>query len=151
MTRQVAGVFGVPIALLGLGSADAAKYANNYEQSRLAFWQDTIVPGYLKPTAAGLTAMLCPSGARIMYDLDAIPALWAGRAMLGATLSKVNCLTTDEKRDILGFKPEPKLPISIPVSGAEAGDPADDTADPPPTNPNADDNVIPVPRLVNGR
>ena len=30
MTRQIAGVFGVPVALLGLGSADAAKYASNY-------------------------------------------------------------------------------------------------------------------------
>jgi phage portal protein BeeE len=151
MTRQVAGVFGVPIALLGLGSADAAKYANNYEESRLAFWQDTIVPAYLKPTAAGMTAMICPPGARIAYDLDAIPALWAGRALLGKTLSSVNCLTTDEKRDILGFQPEPRLPIFIPVSGATGGDtaPADQ-----PSNPNAggDGNVVPLqPQLVNGR
>ena len=34
MTRQIAGVFGVPVALLGLGSADAAKYASNYVESR---------------------------------------------------------------------------------------------------------------------
>lgn len=153
MTRQVAGVFGVPIALMGLGSADAAKYANNYEQSRLAFWQDTIVPGYLKPTASGMTAMLCPPGARIMYDLDAIPALWAGRAMLGKTLSAVNCLTTDEKRDILGFAPEPRLPIAIPVSGAGESDTEGDEPPEPDVNPNPppDDNVIPVPRVVNRR
>lgn len=147
MTRQIAGVFGVPIALLGLGSADAAKYANNYQESRLAFWQDTVVPGYLSPIAAGMTAMICPPGARIKFDLDAIPALWFGRAVLGEKLSKVNCLTTDEKRDILGFKPEPRLPISIPVSGHDLHE------DPPPIDqPDAeDDNVVPVPRLVNGR
>ena len=43
MTRIIAGVFGVPVALLGLSNADSAKYSNNYEQSRLALWQDTIV------------------------------------------------------------------------------------------------------------
>jgi len=37
---------------IGLGSADAAKYANNYGESRLSFWQDTIVPSYLSPIAA---------------------------------------------------------------------------------------------------
>ena len=41
MTRIIAGVFGVPVALLGLSNADSAKYSNNYEQSRLALWQDT--------------------------------------------------------------------------------------------------------------
>lgn len=147
MTRQVAGVFGVPIALLGLGSADAAKYANNYEQSRLAFWQDTIVPGYLSPISAGMTAMVCPPGAKVSYDLDSIPALWLGRASLGASLSKVTCLTTDEKREILGYPAEPRLPISIPASGADVED------ENQPINPDADtnDNVVPVPRVVNGR
>jgi len=67
-----------------------------------------------------MTAILCPYGARIKFNLDAIAALWEGRALLGKTLSAVNCLTTDEKRDILGFKPEPRLPLFIPVSGATA-------------------------------
>lgn len=113
MTRQIAGVFGVPIALLGLGSADAAKYANNYEQSRLAFWQDTIVPSYLCPIAGGMTAALCPYGARIQFDLDAVPALWEGRAKLGQTLTEVNFLTTNEKRAILGFEPDDSMPAII--------------------------------------
>jgi phage portal protein BeeE len=113
MTRQVAGVFGVPIALLGLGSADAAKYANNYGESRLSFWQDTIVPSYLKPIGSALTQALCPDGACIKFDLDDIPALWAGRAALGESLSKVAFLTTDEKRAILDFEPDPTLPAII--------------------------------------
>jgi phage portal protein BeeE len=128
MTRQIAGVFGVPIALLGLGSADAAKYASNYGESRLSFWQDTVVPSYLAPLAAGLTASLCPPGIRIMFDLDAVPALWEGRAALGEKLSKVTFLTTNEKREILGFRPDNSLPPTIaPAQSTPFG--ADKSAD----------------------
>jgi Phage portal protein len=105
MTRQIAGVFGVPVPLLSLGSADAAKYAGNYVEARLAFWQDTILPCYLAPIAAGMTQAICPPGARISFDLDAIPALWKGRAELGETLSKVTFLTVTEKRGVLDFEP----------------------------------------------
>lgn len=144
MTRQVAGVYGVPIALLGLGSADAAKYANNYQESRLAFWQDTVVPGYLSPIAAGMTAMICPYGARIRYNLDDIPAMWEGRAKLGESLSKVTCLTTDEKRNILGFQPEPRLPIFIPSTGT----PPELQPEAPTDVNNSDGSVVSLPRLV---
>jgi len=113
MTRIIAGVFGVPIALLGLSNADSAKYSNNYEQSRLALWQDTVVPNYIAPLSAGLSACICPYGSRVAFDYDAIPALWEGRAKLGQTLSHVNFLTTDEKREILGFEPDPDLPKLI--------------------------------------
>jgi len=140
MTRQIAGVFGVPIALMGLGSADAAKFANNYQESRLSFWQDTIVPCYLSPIAAGMTQALCPPGARIQFDLDAVPALWQGRSKLGESLSKVGFLTDDEKREILGYEPlklGQKLPKPLPPPEAEEEpplpddeeDPSDDTGD----------------------
>jgi phage portal protein BeeE len=102
MTRQIAGVFGVPVALLGLGSADAAKYASNY----------------LTPIASGMTQCICPSGCRISFDLDKVAAMWEGRANLGATLSKVTFLSNNEKRDILGFEPmtgENKLPEKLPA------------------------------------
>jgi phage portal protein BeeE len=113
MTRIIAGVFGVPVALLGLSNADSAKYSNNYQQSRLALWQDTVVPTYLSPLAAGLTASLCPYGAKVSFDYDAVPALWEGRANLGQTLSHVNFLTTNEKREILGFAEDNTLPSLI--------------------------------------
>ena len=144
MTRIIAGVFGVPVALLGLSNADSAKYSNNYEQSRLALWQDTVVPNYISPMAAGLTACLCPYGSRISFDYDAIPALWEGRAKLGQTLSHVNFLTTNEKREILGFEEDNTLPsligsttsTPIPTGGVDDDDakPDDDAAKmlPPP-------------------
>jgi hypothetical protein len=127
MTRQIAGVFGVPIALLGLGSADAAKYAANYNESRLSFFQDTIIPCYLAPISAGLTQALCPPGARIVFDYDSVPALWDGRAALGERLSRVTFLTTNEKRAILGFPPTTEIPAII---TAPSQTPLRDTADP---------------------
>jgi Phage portal protein len=149
MTRIIAGVFGVPVALLGLSNADSAKYANNYEQSRLALWQDTVVPTYLAPIGAGLTAALCPYGAKISFDYDAIPALWEGRAALGESLSKVSFLTTNEKREILGFEPDDTLPQLI---GANTGNPIDTPANTPDDTPGDEaTKLLPKPRLVTER
>jgi len=152
MTRIIAGVYGVPIALLGLSNADSAKYSNNYEQSRLALWQDTLVPNYIFPMAAGLTQSLCPYGCRISFDYDAIPALWEGRAKLGQTLSHVNFLTTNEKREVLGYEEDNELPAligsttstPIPTDGTE---PTDDTE---PAPKPADDKTKQI-RLVTER
>jgi len=122
MTRQIAGAFGVPIALLGLGSADAAKFASNYQESRLSFWQDTIVPCYLSPISSGMTQAICPPGARVQFDLDAVPALWEGRAMIGERLTRVNFLTSNEKRSILGFEPDASIPEAGYPIGNQGGD-----------------------------
>ena len=140
MTRQIAGVFGVPIALLGLGSADSAKYASNYEESRRSFWQDTIAPSYLVPIAAGMTQALCPPGSRIAYDFDSIPAMWQDRAKLGETLSRVNFLTSDEKRGILGFEPNPDIPQVMLSSGTAVSE----TGDTVPPDPTATDTTAPT-------
>jgi len=135
MTRQIAGVFGVPVALLGLGSADAAKYASNYVESRLSYWQDTVVPCYLVPIAAGMTQAVCPYGCRISFDLDMVPALWEGRANLGKTLSQVTFLSNNEKRAVLGFEPKPgedKIPElkPPPAPGANGHDGGDHEREP---------------------
>jgi phage portal protein BeeE len=138
MTRIIAGVYGVPVALLGLSNADAAKYANNYGQARLALWQDTIVPTYISPIASGMTACLCPPGCRVAFDLDSVPALWEGRANLGQTLSHVNFLTTNEKREVLDYEEDNELPsligsttsTPIPTDGGTPTDnPEDDSID----------------------
>jgi hypothetical protein len=145
MTRQIAGVFGVPVALLGLGSADAAKYASNYIESRLSFWQDTIVPSYLVPIAAGMTAAICPYGARINFDLDAVPALWEGRAQLGVMLSKVTFLTTTEKRGVLGFEKTDLIPEDVaskPLPGDRRDDETDDRSEE--TDPKTNVKVLPL-------
>lgn len=122
MARHIAGIFGVPISMLGLGGSDAGKFANNYQEGRRAFYEDTIIPGYLIPMQAGMTAGLCPRGVRLRYDVDAIPALREARTVRAKNLESVTFLTVDEKRDLSGFPPladnqelhVPRAPVTQP-------------------------------------
>ena len=129
MSRMIAGAFGVPIALIGLGAADAAKFASNYTESRRAFWADTIIPGYLSPIATGMTAAICPPGARIFFDLDTIDALRDHNIANAEKLTGVGYLTKDEKRSLIGFEPLP---------AGKGGDELDATKPKTPTTPPAD-------------
>lgn len=115
MSRMIAGAFGIPISLLGLGAADGAKFAGNYIESRQSFWEDTIVPCYCTPIATGLTSALCPYGARIRFDLDSIDAIQDSRAARSQKLETVSFLTNDEKREIAGYAqltPEQKAALA---------------------------------------
>lgn len=122
MSRHVAGAFGVPIALLGFAGADGSKFANNYEESRMSFYEDTIVPGYCVPIAGGLTECMCPEGYIVKADLDSIPALQDKRARRAKDLVSIDFLTLDEKRELCGYGPitggnrlpDPKPPANTP-------------------------------------
>lgn len=103
MARLIFGAFGIPIALAGMGAADSAKFAGNFDGSRLAFWQDTIIPGYIEPLFQGLTRMICPPGVRISADLDSVPALMAGRIAAMKDAAGVTFLTDAEKRELFGW------------------------------------------------
>jgi phage portal protein BeeE len=113
MSRMIGGAFGIPIALLGIGGADAAKFAGNYAESRMTFWADTITPCYLVPIEVGLTAAICPYGARIRFDRDSIDALADSRIQRAKNLTSVNFLTTTEKRELCGYGPSDKFPEVI--------------------------------------
>lgn len=105
MQRIIYSNWGIPVALAGIGSSDAAKFAGNYEASRRSFFEDTIIPNYLGPIADGMTEALCPSGAKIMFDLDAIPGLADARANKAKSLQGVTFLSDPEKRILCGFPP----------------------------------------------
>lgn len=117
MTRMIYAAFGVPIALGGIGSSDAAKFAGNFEASRQSFYEDTLVPGYCDPIAQSLTAAMCPPGARILFDYDAVPAISYARAKKAKELESVTFLTDEEKREMSGF-PAKKDPTHV-SSGPE--------------------------------
>ena len=118
MSRLIAGAFGIPISLLGLGAADGAKFAGNYIESRRSFWEDTIIPNYLTPIATGMTGAICPRGARIRFDLDTIDAIQDIRIARAKDLAEVPFLTTTEKRELIGFEPTTVLPEIIESSSA---------------------------------
>ena len=105
MARHIAGVFGVPVALMGTAAADSAKFANNYAESRQSFYEDTIIPGYLIPIQEALTRFIAPKGIRIRFDFDSIPALQQSRAKLAKELEGVSFLTRNEKREFTGWEP----------------------------------------------
>lgn len=124
MVRQMAGTYGVPIALVGLGGADAAKFAGNYMESRISFWEDTIIPGYLVPIEGGLTHSLCApdSNIRVRFDRDSIPALNDARVKTAVQLSQVTFLTQNEKREMVGYEASKEViedkpnPVSKPAN-----------------------------------
>lgn len=101
--RTIAGNFGIPIALLGFAGADGSKFANNYDESRKAFFEDTIEPGYLTPLEDGFSMFLCGAGYRVIFDRDSIPALRKSRADIAATYDKVTFLDESEKREVTGW------------------------------------------------
>lgn len=136
MARMICGAFGIPISLIGLGAADGAKFAGNYKESRQSFWEDTIVPGYLTPFQTGLTAALCPPGARIRFDLDTIDAIQDSRATRAANLERVTFMTNDEKREIAGFAPLTEEQRRILESEAAARKPSTPVATQPTSNEN---------------
>lgn len=105
MSRHIAGIFGIPIAMLGFAGADGSKFANNYTESRRSFFEDTMIPGYLIPIQEEMTRYLCPRGLRIRFDLDTIPALQDTRIMNAKNLQTVTFLDDDEKRELIGFGP----------------------------------------------
>lgn len=105
MSRQIAGGFGIPVALLGFAGADGSKFANNYEESRRSFFEDTVIPGYCEPICEGMSKYACPEGYVLRYDPDTIPALMERRATRAKDISAVNFLTLDEKRELAGFGP----------------------------------------------
>lgn len=103
-TKIIAGSFGIPVPLLGLTSADAAKFSGNYAEARQSFWEDTLIPSYLEPMAQGLTQAICPPGILVKADLDSVQAIIAIRAARAAALSAITFLTNDEKRELVDYE-----------------------------------------------
>lgn len=131
MARMIYGAFGIPVALMGIGAADSAKFTGNYAESRAAFWEDTIIPSYLSPIAVGLTQALCNPGMVIKFDEDSIPALSYARVLRAKELSSVTFLSMEEKREQAGYEqefPAGQVPDKPPVA----------TPTPPTTNSGAE-------------
>ncbi|MGL5735530.1 MAG: phage portal protein [Beijerinckiaceae bacterium] len=110
MARLIFGAFGIPIALAGMGAADGAKFAGNYQESRLAFWEDTLIPSYIQPLFQGLTKSLCLPGVRISPNYDSIPAIMKGRISSMKEAGSIGFLTTDEKRELFGWAKTTVIP-----------------------------------------
>ncbi len=99
--REIALAFGVPPMLLGLPGDNT--YAN-YREAVRSLWRLTVLPMADKVLGAlgeGLGAWW--PGLRLAVDVDQVSALHGDRAELWAAVSAADFLTTEEKREMLGF------------------------------------------------
>ncbi len=106
LSREIAQAFGVPAMLVGVpGESTFA----NYKEARFHLWEDTILPLLEIILRALNHALEDEFDAKIVYDIERIPALSARRETLWARLESASFLSHDEKREALGYGPTQKI------------------------------------------
>jgi HK97 family phage portal protein len=102
--REIAQAYGVPPMLIGVtGDSTFA----NYREARLHLWEDTVLP-LLDKIIAEMNRWLSAvhrENLRFAYDMDSIPALSLKREAVWARVQNADFLTTDEKREAVGYSP----------------------------------------------
>lgn len=100
--RDIGLVYGVPPQLLGIKGDQTFA---NYEQAKLAFWNDTVIP-QLKLVLEALNRWLVPlygDGLYLWYDENSIDALESQRKEKAERINNANYLTINEKRRAMGL------------------------------------------------
>jgi len=104
--RDICEALDVPSQLLGLEGSQT--YAN-YEQARASFYEDSAIPLY-NNLLSGLSkwllwrAGLSPDDI-MCVDIDAVAALEPRRAERNAKLDTMQSISTNEKREAMGYEP----------------------------------------------
>jgi len=100
--RDVCLALGVPPQLLGIPGDNTY---SNYQEARLAFWEDTVMP-LLDMIGEDWNAWLGePQGVYIKPDLDQIPAIADKRNSLWEMADRATDLTINERRAMKGYEP----------------------------------------------
>ncbi len=102
-SRDIAGAFGVPTQVIPIQGDQTFA---NFEQARLALWEDTVIPLGMDLTEE-LTHFFAEDfpGATVHMDLDKIPALASRRAEKWLTAQNSTFISTDEKRELVDREP----------------------------------------------
>jgi HK97 family phage portal protein len=103
--REIALAFGVPPMLLGLPGDST--YAN-YREANRALWRLTVLP-LAEKILSGISGALAAwrPGVKLAVDVDQISALAEDRERLWRQVSAAAFLSDEEKREMLGFGPDP--------------------------------------------
>lgn len=102
--QDVAAAYGVPLQVIPLpGSQTFA----NYEEARLALWEDVVIPLH-RDLCEALTTWLLPKfegteGMRLQGDMSKIPALEKRRADKATAINQAGYMTLNEKRESVGL------------------------------------------------
>lgn len=99
--RDIALGLGVPPQLLGIPGDNTY---SNYEQARLAFWEDTVIP-LLDMIAGDWSEWLGQGEVTVKPDLDQVPAIVEKRRTLWDMADKATDLTVNERRAMKGYDP----------------------------------------------
>jgi HK97 family phage portal protein len=114
-SRDIALAFGVPPQLLGIPGDNT--YAN-YQEARLAFWEDTALP-LLDMICTDWNSWLAASyGVEIRPDKDSIPAIAEKRLKMWEMANASMDLTINERRELKGYGPVPGGDVVL-VSSAQ--------------------------------
>ena len=99
--RDVALALGVPPQLLGIPGDNTY---SNYQEARLAFWEDTVMP-LMGMIADDWNASLGePAGVTLKPDFDQVPAIVEKKRKQWAMLDSTTSLTLNEKRAAMGYE-----------------------------------------------
>lgn len=113
LARDVVMTFGVPTQLVGLPGQDTY---NNLAMARVGFLTDTVLPGYIGLYVSGLNhALMNGNGAKIVPDIEHIPAMIAARAQLTETAANASMLSINEQRTMLGYPRYDDEEADVPV------------------------------------
>jgi HK97 family phage portal protein len=101
--RDVALALGVPPQLLGIPGDNTY---SNYQEARLAFWEDTVMP-LVNMIADDWNASLSEAfgGVTLKPDFDQVPAIVEKKRAQWEMLDKTASLTLNEKRAAMGYEP----------------------------------------------
>lgn len=101
--RDICLAFGVPPQLLGIPGDNTY---SNYQEARLAFWEDTVIP-LLGTVYGSWNTWLAPhfgDGLELRPDLDTIPAIVDKRMSLWQMADQSQDLTINERRELKGYE-----------------------------------------------
>jgi HK97 family phage portal protein len=102
--REIAFTLGVPPMLLGIPGDNTY---SNYQEARQAFYQETVIPlaSMLVRAFQQWFAKALGKGVYLEANIDDLDALAAARAEQWDRIEKSEQLTTNEKRDAMGYEP----------------------------------------------
>lgn len=102
--RDVCLAFGVPPQLMGIPGDNTY---SNYQEARLSFWEDTVIPLLGRMVDERNRWLAEPMGVEIRANLDEVPAIVDKRRSLWDMADKSTDLTINERRELKGYEPIP--------------------------------------------
>jgi HK97 family phage portal protein len=118
--REIAAGFGVPTQCIPIQGDQTFA---NYEQARLALWQDTVIPlaKSIYEDMGRWFSLMYGEDLCIELELDEVPALEPARKAKYDMVNNATFLTTNEKREAVGMEPIEDTPMAdrILITGSQ--------------------------------